>query len=295
MNELLNLYGVDVNRTEVITGEVLNQILTNVINKYFPVVPSMDYMQQNTSFTSQVTQLIPKTGAKDVQKEKSQVTQPLYSLPTFVPKTKENTRPLTELPLRMTQSTHPEEKKQQTDLPLNNSSRTIVEISEEPFLRVVDNDIINGALMNSFSYFKKWTGLSRGKLVFDTAQEHDPDIHEVTAFNESVIGKENLVFLMLTSSKEVFGCYVSDSINQVGKNVLESKNFPFALKASMITGPKKFITKTQESIYFILTQESEINYTQCNRLFVYGTDRAKLHGKRSSSLHTLKDDFLDIQ
>ncbi|ELP92873.1 hypothetical protein EIN_508740 [Entamoeba invadens IP1] len=304
MNEL-NLYGVTVTQTEVITGELLSQILTNMTNMYLSATPSPGVTQQISSLTTRDIPYSTKSVDKEmVQKQmqydnpsKIKSVQPLYTLPPTISKTQETCIHKTELPKQISRDINSEQGKPDSEIPLSHIHSPFIESLQPTDLSIVDNNLVNTALVNSLSSFQKWTGYSHCKLIFDTAQEHDQDIHEIVAFNESVINKKNLIFIMFDVVHNVFGCYVEDSITKVGRNLLNinKKNFPFVLHSNVNKTPIKFITKTLSNIYLTLTSEGEIKYGRDNLYFEYGTVVSKLVGKTSQTTQTLSKEYFDVQ
>ena len=136
---------------------------------------------------------------------------------------------------------------------------------------------------------EEWTGLQCSDIVFDS--NVDNWSAGTTVFNERIIGKKQLVFLIEDEDGEKFGYYLNTKvIKEYWPNVIETdnKSFHFNLESNgRLQQPMKFDIKNLKYGGYLLYEKSSVN------LITFGDIVLWKENKKNSSFCYQNEDWFD--
>ncbi|KAL7721403.1 TLDc domain-containing protein [Entamoeba marina] len=130
--------------------------------------------------------------------------------------------------------------------------------------RLLSFNLMSGS--QKYSQLKKWTGMNDYDIIFDS-QIHD---FSPKVINSLISGKPNVMFIVITCSNEIFGCYNDASIPLISTN------------ATRISGKEFFAFSLQFETYnpILFQKRNPCDRSNCMRYgglqddFVFDIDKA---------------------
>ena len=132
-------------------------------------------------------------------------------------------------------------------------------VKKEDIPVTIQNELIGKYNLDNqeIKLLEEWTSLKCGDIIFDSNKDNWS--RNKSVFNERIIGKKQLVFLIEDEENYKFGYYLNTEIqNKFDKRLsTDNKTFEFNLKSNgVLTQPMKFEIIDTSKAYCLFTQNS---------------------------------------